>query len=272
MQQQPEQQAIGTSLEGNAPGGVPRKYCLQRDKPDSRDIKFQVPHDRDLVTVPRSYDLSPQMPPTLDQGSLGSCTANAAANALRYLLRKEKEQDFLPSRLYQYYATRVYIEGGDPNQDTGCQMRDVCIALSKYHALPEVFWPYVIEKFNMKPPALVAHEAAKHPIIEYRAVPQDEYSMKYVLSQGFPILVGIQVYAGLESEDVARTGVGQMPKKDEQLLGGHAIQCVGYDEAGWTLQNSWGTSYGRNGFFTLPKAYLLDQNLAGDFWALTKFM
>jgi hypothetical protein len=214
---------IGHSLDGNAPGGTARKYCLKKDKPDSRDIKFALPHDKALINIPPSYDLTPRMPPVLDQGNLGSCTANAASNALRYLLKKEKAQDFLPSRLYGYYTTRVYVEGADPMEDTGCEMRDICIALSKYHQLPEVFWPYDISKFSVKPPGAVETEAAKHKIIEYKAVAQNEHTMKYVLSQGFPILVGIQVYSSLESEEVARTGVAHMPREDEQLLGGHAI-------------------------------------------------
>lgn len=34
--------------------------------------------------------------------------------------------------------------------------------------------------------------------------------------------------------------------------GGHAVAVVGFDEKGFTIKNSWGSSYGYNGRFTLP--------------------
>lgn len=41
---------------------------------------------------------APFMPPVLDQGKLGTCTAHAAANAYRFALVKEarQEQAFMP--------------------------------------------------------------------------------------------------------------------------------------------------------------------------------
>jgi hypothetical protein len=50
--------------------------------------------------LPRVVDLSrsPFMPPTLNQGSIGSCTANATANAIRYTVRRDTngKGDFMP--------------------------------------------------------------------------------------------------------------------------------------------------------------------------------
>lgn len=261
---------IGRSINNNAPGGVPRKYCLKRDTPDSRDIVIEV--DKGIFDLPKTFDLSHVMPPVLDQGSLGSCTANATSNALRYLLRKERQEDFLPSRLYGYYTTRVFVEHSDPNEDSGCQIRDVCIALSKYHQLPEVYWPYDVQKFNVKPPTAVNIEAAKHNIIQYRSVPQDEHTLKYILAiKKLPVIIGIQLYANIESEEVATSGVGKLPAPGEQLLGGHCVLLVGFTESTWIMLNSWSSSFGQKGFFTLPKEYLLSNELAGDFWCLTKF-
>ena len=43
-----------------------------------------------------------------------------------------------------------------------------------------------------------------------------------------------------------------------KLLGGHAVPIVGYDDAmlggagAFLVQNSWGTSWGLNGYFYLP--------------------
>ena len=37
-----------------------------------------------------------------------------------------------------------------------------------------------------------------------------------------------------------------------ELEGGHCVAVVGYDKNGFIIRNSWGRSYGRNGYWTLP--------------------
>src|SRR5215813_12758399 len=50
------------------------------DLPDARDHMYAAPQ-RVLATLPSQVDLRPQCPPVVDQGQLGSCTANAIGNA-----------------------------------------------------------------------------------------------------------------------------------------------------------------------------------------------
>jgi len=66
------------------------------------------------------------------------------------------------------------------------------------------------------------------------------------------------------------SGKLNMPKKSEQSIGGHAVVAVGYDDKAkrFTVRNSWGADWGINGYFTMPYDYLLDENLADDFWTL----
>jgi C1A family cysteine protease len=61
-----------------------------------------------------------------------------------------------------------------------------------------------------------------------------------------------------------------MPSPNEQLLGGHAVLAVGYDDSQrrFIVRNSWGKDWGMQGYFTIPYAYLLDDNLADDFWTI----
>ena len=72
------------------------------------------------------------------------------------------------------------------------------------------------------------------------------------------------------SKTVARTGVADLPSRDEGVIGGHAVLAVGYDDRTqrFLVMNSWGTRWGQGGYFTMPYAYLTDRALAADFWTV----
>ena len=61
-----------------------------------------------------------------------------------------------------------------------------------------------------------------------------------------------------------------LPNRSEQLLGGHAVVCVGYDDKSqrFICRNSWGTSWGDKGYFYMPYNYLTNSRLSSDMWVL----
>jgi hypothetical protein len=63
-----------------------------------------------------------------------------------------------------------------------------------------------------------------------------------------------------------------MPLPDSQIQGGHAVLICGYNDNTkmFILRNSWGNSWGNEGYGYIPYKYLLDPNLAGDFWTIRK--
>jgi C1A family cysteine protease len=87
--------------------------------------------------------------------------------------------------------------------------------------------------------------------------------MKGCLADGFPFVFGFTVYDSFQSAQVARIGVLQMPKPREGVVGGHAVLAAGYEDKAerFTVRNSWGTSRGKKGYFTMPYSYLLTDNL-----------
>ncbi len=126
-----------------------RTYKLFKSPQSNRKICHITPVPKNL---PEKIDLSPNMPPPLDQLHLGSCAPNAASNVLRYLQKKENIPEIQPSRLYLYWNTRVNIEGGSPTEDSGVCLRDICKAIKDYEACDETIWPYDITKFSTSPP------------------------------------------------------------------------------------------------------------------------
>ncbi|HET8610562.1 MAG TPA: C1 family peptidase [Burkholderiales bacterium] len=245
-----------------------KRYGWIPDVPDQRDHLYAAPIAR-LRAFPPKTDLRRQCPAVYDQGELGSCTGNAIAGAIQFDRRKLKRRpDFIPSRLFIYYNERVIEHTVE--SDSGAQIRDGIKAVAKLGVCPEPEWPYDIAKFAVKPAAICYQHAKKYRAIGYQRVVQSLTQMKGCLASGYPFVFGFTVYESFESDQVARTGVVPMPAAAEKVLGGHAVLAVGYDDAAqrFIVRNSWGRRWGIAGYFTMPYAYLADDNLAADFWTI----
>lgn len=238
-------------------------YGWRKDNPDQRD--FLAP-PAPAVALPPSVDLRKTgfEPPIYDQGDLGSCTSNAIAGAFEYDLKKQKLPDLAPSRLFIYYNERE-LEN-TVQSDAGASIRDGFRSIGWQGVCPETDWPYDIAAFAAKPPPGAYADALKNRAIKYMAVSQSEYTLRYVLWQGFPIVFGFTVYESFESDAVAKTGIVPMPGPSERVLGGHAVVAVGYENEVLICRNSWG-AWGDQGHFYLPMQYATSQ-LASDFWTI----
>lgn len=244
-----------------------RLYGWKRDLPDFRDhvMSLKAP-----AKLPASVDLrkSGFLPPVYDQGQLGSCTANAIAAALDFDRARQKEKQITPSRLFIYYNERA--AEGTVASDAGAVIRDGIKVVKSQGACPESAWPYKIGRFAVKPSKGCYQQAAGFEALSYQRILQTLVDMKTCLAAGFPFVFGISVYDSFESDQVAASGIVPLPGKGESMLGGHAILCGGYDDAGkvFLFRNSWGAGWGMAGYATIPYEYLVNPDLASDFWAL----
>jgi len=150
-------------------------------------------------------------------------------------------------------------------------IRDGIKTLKNQGVCSEATWPYIVSKFAIKPSAVCYKEALKRQITSYhRILTLDE--MRTCLAEGFPFVFGFTVYESFESQEVARTGIVQMPLPNERSIGGHAVLAVGYDDSQKRFigRNSWGTDWGQKGYFTIQYDYLTNRNLADDLWTIRR--
>jgi C1A family cysteine protease len=245
------------------------------------------------VKLPTSVDLRAWCSPIEDQGSLGSCTANAGVGLLEYFERKAFGKHIDASRLFLYKATRDLLHW---TGDTGAFLRKTMEAMVLFGVLPEEYWPYkpfdVIgpqPMFDTEPPAFCYAFAQNYQAISYYrydppGTPKDALlnRIKTNLAANLPPMFGFTVYNSYSQ--AATTGKIPFPTPGERILGGHAIDAVGYDDnmkikntnpggvettGALLIRNSWGTGWGISGYGWLPYEYVL-RGLAIDWWSLLR--
>ncbi len=262
-----------------------------RDLPDFRDfapgtetVKRVTAKSQALTMVkkalPASIDLKQWCSPIEDQGDLGSCTANAGVGLLEYFERRAFGHYLDASRLFLYKVTRNLLGW---TGDQGAYLRDTMKALVLAGVPPEHYWPYDIASFDEEPSAFCYAFAQNYKaIVYYRLDPVGESTdqvlknVKQNLAAGLPSMFGFTVYSSFPRVGQG-TGDIPFPQLGDTVLGGHAVDAVGYDDqrsigderGALLIRNSWGTAWGEGGYGWMPYAYI-EQGIAVDFWSLVQ--
>ncbi len=238
------------------------------------------------LTLSASIDLRPWCSPVEDQGSLGSCTAQAGAGVVEYFEKRAFGKHIDASRLFLYKVTRNLMHSSG---DSGAFLRSTMGALTLFGVPPEEYWLYSIPDFDKEPPAFCYAFAQNYQAITYYRLdpygtPKDVLltRIKTDLGAGLPPMFGFTVYSSISQGE--KTGAIPYPTPGERILGGHAVVAVGYDDAktiknsnpggaetkgALLIRNSWGVDWGDDGYGWLPYDYVL-RGLAVDWWSLLK--
>jgi C1A family cysteine protease len=281
--------------EATAPAGM----GWHRDLPDFRDF---TPEHEDVAgllgqtaapqgeaqpdALPASADLRAWFSPVENQGPLGSCTANAVVGLVEYYERRAFGRHIDASRLFLYKATRDLLGW---TGDTGAHLRSTMGALALFGVPPEQYWPYQVARFDTEPTPFCYAFAANYQAVRYVRLDPPGTTPKTLLARiranvaaGLPSCFGFTVYSSINQ--AGASGKIPFPVAGEHVVGGHAIDIAGYDDAmqiknptpggptttgAFLIRNSWGASWGQAGYGWLPYEFVL-QKLAVDFWTLVK--
>jgi C1A family cysteine protease len=246
------------------------------DVPDQRDVPFAKTF-RLPSALPSVVDLRAECSPVEDQGSLGSCTAQALVGALEFLEIKAGTPFQNLSRLFVYY-NELFAEG-NKGVDAGAQLRTGIKVLKSFGVCREDKWPYDISKFSIPPTVECDRQALDHQVTAYQRL-TTLTEMKACLAMGLPFVFGWKVFKSAMSDKIKASGDVPMPSRWEKIvgpLGGHAEMMIGYDDSKgkWLPRNSWGADWGDDGYGTLPYDYpLMDcwtiQSTENDLYAMHK--
>lgn len=257
----------GSSARSRAKSGPKASSFKRVARPDVVDF-------RDLMFTPTLVEVPVRMPldeykkvfprgrvPVLDQGEEGACTGFGLAAVANYLLHKRKVDPdrTLVSPHMLYEMAKRYDEWAGVDYE-GSSARGAVKAWHKHGVCSDDLWHKArLENENHAQ----AVDAARRPLGAYfRVNHRDLVSMHAALTEVGALYATATVHTGW---DRVGSKDGRIPfEKDDQPTGGHAFAVVGYDELGFWIQNSWGPSWGRDGFAHVSYADWLKN--ATDVW------
>ncbi|MFN7998664.1 MAG: C1 family peptidase [Bryobacteraceae bacterium] len=223
-------------------------------------------------------DLRPFCSPIEDQGSYGSCTANAAVALVEYFEKRAFKKFVDASRMFVWKTTHDLM---GVSGNTGAYIRTTMEALVLFGAPPESFWAYDAKHFDVEPTAFCFAFAENFKAIQYVRLDPSNLTPAQVLenvrsmiSSGFPSMFGFPVYEEFDNPDQGKIA---FPAQTSKCRGGHAICAVGYDDnmmigpdkGALLIRNSWGKNWGMAGYGWLSYKYVT-AGLTADWWTLIK--
>jgi len=181
--------------------------------------------------------------PVKDQALCGSCVAFASIATLESLVRITHNQPDLDIDLSEMHLFNC--GGGDCNG--GWYNSSACSYLKENGAPDEDCWPY--RHFDEPCPNTCPDwQSRVVKITDYGHISGIDACRSQV--QTAPIMVGMEVYADFYHY---KSGIYEHTWGDKE--GYHSVSIVGYDMTAdvpyWIAKNSWGGSWGENGFFRI---------------------
>ncbi len=232
-------------------------------QPPPRPLPAIFPADADIRRFMGAYT---QAGLILDQGQEGACTGFGLACVVNYIrwnaADRPKALESVSPRMLYHFARRYDEYEGEDYDGSSCRgalkgwyHNGVCLKSR---------WPYV-EGAESLPLAGWDKEAVEHTLgVYYRIDPKSITDLQAAILEVGAIFVSSYTHKGWD-------GIGksvrapQSPRSHADLplieyggrpsrRGGHAFALVGFNRAGFVIQNSWGEDWGAGGFAVIGYA------------------
>ncbi|TFW13768.1 hypothetical protein E4L96_19345 [Massilia arenosa] len=216
------------------------------------------------AALPASVDLRQSWWTINDQGGTGSCVGWASADGvLRYHLVKASKLDegtllsprfvWMASKESDEFVRRpeTFIE------EAGTSLKAAMDVIRKYGCVLDQELPFSIATLMYDGPenAFFA-SASMRKAANYTNLRKNLNQWKSWLATTGPILVGLSVD---ETWDNAGATHGKLDDfVPDSVRGGHAVCVVGYTADRFIIRNSWGTTWGDEGYAYASKGYIED--------------
>lgn len=206
----------------------------------------------------RNKDGQNWVTPILNQGNCGSCVAYSTIGTLETQMNIARQSPFLNMR----YSTDMLFACGGGGCESGWFPSSAADFLQNTGVADEACMPATMSatgqdvSCDMK----CSDSAARSQKIASYTTPANVEAVKAALKKG-PLVTTLDVYA-----DFITYGSGVYKHTSGEMLGGHAVSLIGYDDAkqAWIIRNSWGPDWGDHGFAYV--SYDDDSGVGSETW------
>ena len=217
------------------------KYGCNPSKLDGTEII--VDEVLESMDIPKRYSYSKYLPDVYDQGNSSTCVPHSISAFVDWYngingINKDMSIDWI-------YDCR------ENKDEDGMSLKEALKYIRKVGYITKQ------EYKNIQKGKIETSESELERINMYGML-KSVYAMQRSLLINGPFVLALPVY------DSSRNDFWN----GSDFEGGHAVACVGYDEYGFIIRNSWGSTWGSGGYYTLPYEQI---NKMYEAWALIKY-
>ena len=239
------------------------------DPPSQKYWSFENQLEAKMVAHSQGdVDLRSYTSPRHRQLTTSSCVGQSVIKALevKRIMKYGHDAHVDLSVLSIYYLSRELMDPQETGSDSGTYISLACDVLRRFGVCPEKDWPFDINKVLSSPSWKAMRKAYLHKIDSFYRINssgQDRIGKVIkALQANNPVVFGTTV--GTNWFSYRGGGVISTP---DQVMGRHATVLLGYKDGKFIGENSWGNSWGEDGFYYMDPSVISSSD-SRDFWVI----
>lgn len=214
-----------------------------------------------MSTLPTSADLRKYFTKIKNQGGQSACASFSLVSVFEYFMANETKTNPDLSEAFVYYNARNIT--GETETDCGTTLHNVIRAMTDNGVCVEELCPYNENKHSVKPDETAYSDALNRKLVAAQNVPIDVETIKSAINEGYPVIASFCVFDSFAKNTRGFVSLPSEQERQKSKKEYHAMVICGYsdDQGYFIVRNSWGKSFGDDGYCYIPYAYVRDTDL-----------
>ena len=211
--------------------------------------------------LPSSADLRKYFTKIKNQGRQSACASFSLVSVFEYFMANETRTNPDLSEAFVYYNARNITD--ETETDCGTTLHNVIRAMTDNGVCVEELCPYNESKHSVKPDKTAYSDGQKRKLVAAKNVPIDVETIKAAINEGYPVIASFCVFDSFAKNTGGFVSLPSSKERQKEKKDYHAMVICGYsdDHGYFIVRNSWGKSFGDDGYCYIPYAYVRDADL-----------